>query len=327
LLTFLIGKKAGGIWTGIGSALLLAISPHHIVASGYLLTEVLFTFLLILTIWLTLRNWEQQGKLNWWLIGMIGGSASLVRPVFLVFPAVVYTVMYMQHMNLKKGLFSILLMVSGMAIVNLPWYAWRVNHPAGPEPSLLASAIQLGGYPDLIYKDPSLKGFPYREDPENDRSADVYGAVKVVLERAAHEPLRYLKWYLIGKPVMFWQANNLGAVGGAYIYPVINSIYDRQIVASMTMSVMMNLHALMAIIAAATGIWILRGAVTGGTLTTPNPALLISAMMVLAFTFIHTVLAPLQRYAYPFYPYTYLLAAVGIGQLRPIYLRIFGKSQ
>lgn len=315
LLTLYLGRAAGGIGVGLTAALLLAISPHHVASNGYLLTETLFTFLLLVTSWLAVANWKIHRCWIWLLIGVVAAAGSLVRPVLLMFPFIIAIPLFIQRHSIGKVVSIVVCVSLGIAMANLPWQVWKNEHPSGPEPSLFAAAIQLGGYPDLIYKDPALKGFPYRDDPENSRSQTTTGALRVIAERAIAEPTRYLKWYLFGKPSMFWQSENLGAVGGAFIYPVSDSIYNRQAWAAWSMEVMMVLHPWLALIAGVTSAWLLWRSLKGDSSVTANPAVLLSATFMGSFTAVHMVLGPLQRYAYPVYPFAYVLAAFGLVKL------------
>ncbi len=312
ILTFLLGRAAGGFGVGFGSSLLLAVSPHHIASNGYLLTETLFTFLVLAASWLTIINWQSQRRWMWFAIGIVAAMAALVRPVLLIFPLVIAIPMLLLRFPPKSVVNIVLYVTAGMIVINLPWIVWKNTHPAGPEPSLFATAVHLGGYPDLIYKDPALKGFPYQEDPEDSRGATTTGAFQLIAERAANEPARYLQWYLIGKPIMFWQAENLGAVGGAFIYPIIDSIYNSQAWAAWSMNTMMALHPWLALTAAISGAYIVWRALAAAS---SNPTLLLSATLMGTFTAVHMVLTPLQRYAYPVYPFAYVLAAFGIAKL------------
>lgn len=314
-LTFLLGRAAGGVGVGLAAALLLAISPHHIASSGYLLTETLFTFLTVLTSWMAIVNWKRQQWWLWMVIGAIAAAASLVRPVFLIFPLIMAIPLLLQGTTIRKIVYLVFFTSLGITLTNLPWQIWKADNPAGAEPNLLAAAIQLGGYPDLIYKDPTFKGFPYRDDPENSRSATIEGAVHVITERAAAAPERYLRWYFIDKPIMFWQSENLGAAGGAFIYPIIDSIYSRHYWAAWSKNVMMLLHPLLAAIAAATILWLLLRALKGDSTIKGNTAALLSAALFGTFTAVHMILGPLQRYAYPVYPFAYLLGTFGLARL------------
>lgn len=326
LLTFMIGRAAGGFCVGLCAAFFLAISPHHIVSSGYLLTETLFTFLLLWACWLVVSNWKVQRWWMWTVIGVVGAVASLVRPVLLIFPLIVAIPLLVQRFSAKSTLLAISWVSVSMIAVNLPWQVWKDTHPAGPEPNLFAAAIQFGGYPDLIYKDPALRGFPYREDPENGRSATTVGALQVIAQRAIAEPARYLLWYFIGKPIMFWQSENLGAVGGAFIYPVTDSIYNHHTWAAWSMNVMMALHPWLSLVAGVTVVWALWRSFRGASSVTDNAAVLLAATLMGAFTIVHMALGPLQRYAYPAYPFAYVLAAFGFGNLiRAFLTQLRGK--
>jgi len=86
LMTYLLCKSfLPHVWA-LAASLLVAVSPHLIVANSYILTETLFCFTLTVTVWLTgfLRS-----NPSWWLtlgLGLLMGLASLVRPSLQFFP-------------------------------------------------------------------------------------------------------------------------------------------------------------------------------------------------------------------------------------------------
>ncbi|MEO6595211.1 MAG: hypothetical protein ABIP94_10710 [Planctomycetota bacterium] len=56
-----------------------------------------------------------------------------------------------------------------------------------------------------VFADPSLYGYPYREDPEQPAFGSSWGRLREVLSaRVAADPARYVYWYAIQKPVGLW---------------------------------------------------------------------------------------------------------------------------
>jgi hypothetical protein len=75
----------------LGAALLVALSPHLIVANSYVLTEILFCFLLVVLGWLVGLFGKRQSLWLGIFIGAAMGIAALVRPSLqffsLIFPS------------------------------------------------------------------------------------------------------------------------------------------------------------------------------------------------------------------------------------------------
>jgi hypothetical protein len=89
-----------------------------------------------------------------------------------------------------------------LAVV-LPWHVlvW-LDEPAGT-PGLLIATIQHGMYPDFMYQGrPESHGVPYRFDPDTARIASsLHSVLAELARRASGEPAKYLRWYLLGKPL------------------------------------------------------------------------------------------------------------------------------
>jgi 4-amino-4-deoxy-L-arabinose transferase-like glycosyltransferase len=308
LLVYYLGLKLASCRTAIFASILAAISPHSIVSTGYVLTESLFTFLLTLSVVLGVEALDRESMLLMAVCGLTLAAAALVRPALLLFPTAIFLVAWRKQ-GLKAAGFTILAMLIAFSVIWSPWQIWKIRHDAGPEPSLLACAVALGGYPNLIYKSPELAGFPYCEDPEYPAmKKNVHRAVSVIGSRAKDEPIKYLRWYFFGKPVMFWSPSIVAGEGGPFIYHVNNSLYHELPIFALTLQSMMLLHPCMAMLAAiacviAAGEFLKEKSCSG-----PRICRYIIALLCLYFTAVHTVLAPLPRYAYPVHAFAYLLA-------------------
>ena len=83
-LVYLIGRQISRLsWVGPAAAFLYAISFPTALYSSLLLTEIPFTFFIVLTVWLLIRALGQSKK-TLWLLGASGltlGIATLIRPV------------------------------------------------------------------------------------------------------------------------------------------------------------------------------------------------------------------------------------------------------
>jgi len=127
------------------------------------------------------------------------------------------------------------------------------------------------------------------------------------------EPWKYLKWYLWGKAKTFWQPdNNLAAAGGPFIYPIIVSRYHKSNAWAYSLIGIFFIHSplvIMSFIAAVLffALFLKRDSA--------NIEGYVFSGLIVYFTFIHSVLAPLPRYSYPVIPYAYTLGIFMIYQV------------
>lgn len=321
VLIFLLAKKIIPYWGAILCAGLVVISPHLNVLSGYVLTETLFIFLLLLGFYLFVSAVDRKSALLFFISGLAFGAGALVRPILVLLPVVLILVS-LKHYSFRefKGCFLVLLI--GLVITLTPWQIFKFNQPESKEISLLAAAISLGSYPDLIYKDPKLKGFPYKEDPENkEMSRNPAYALSVIMDRASKEPAKYLKWYFWGKGITYWQSSIIAGQGGPFIYPVESSIYHKNKIALASLKAMFFLHPFFVSVALLGSLFALIGLCRKRA---PSSNTLVSFLSITVFYFmgVHMVLAPLPRYSIPMYPFVFILGVyflcTTIGFLRKI---------
>lgn len=312
VMIFGVAMRLAGLGVAVISGTLVALSPQLIIGSGYVLTETLSSFLLVLSLLVFVEAYNRRWIGLYWLCGIMIGFSALVRPAVLLFPLALLILGVITKTNIK----SYAALFLAMLLTWLPWQYWKNVNAQASEVSLMASSFALGGYPDLIYKNPAFKGYPYKEDAEYDQmTMAMPNAVSIVWARAKQQPLKYLQWYLFGKALMYWSPEEVAGPGGPYVYPVISSVYTRQAIPAWTLSVMMNLHPILIFLASITCLCFVVEVRQAGINHKTNPALLITVLLVIYFTAVHTVLAPLPRYSYPLYPIVYVLAAVTIVKL------------
>ncbi len=315
VFTFIMGTIFLPYWAAFTAGLLTALSPHLVAAGSYLLTETLFTFLLAAGLTVLFISLKHSKMSLVFISSVLLGLANLVRPALLLFPIPILFLMLFIWKS-KKRHAAALLMAAGFIIVWLPWSIWSKTAvaPDTGKVSLVASVFALGIYPDLIHKDPRLKGFPYREDMDTYRKMthDMDFALNTLRERASKEPFKYLRWYVVGKPAMYWSWNILNGAGDVYIYPVKKSYYQESGLAGLSRAAMKLTHFPMVLLALA-GLVILGYRAFKTRLRDEDLLLpLLIYSLIIYFTLIHTVLAPLPRYAIPLRPYLYLSSLLAI---------------
>lgn len=85
LLTYAIARKLLGRLAGIVSGLLAGLYPVLIYFEGELLTETLFIFFIMLSLYLFTLAVEKQRGWTWFLAGLCMGSALITRPTVAIF--------------------------------------------------------------------------------------------------------------------------------------------------------------------------------------------------------------------------------------------------
>lgn len=123
VLLFLIGRILFGEWPGILAALILCVDYLSIKQVVYVLPEVLFVFLLLLSM-LFLFKVQKEGRILWALLaGVFAGGAVLTKEVAsLYFPLVIFSVFLVRGLWKAKAL-RVFVFLFGFALFVFPWVA------------------------------------------------------------------------------------------------------------------------------------------------------------------------------------------------------------
>lgn len=310
-LSYLLFCRYLTLWASLLGTFLVIISPHLVVYSGYVLTETIFTFFLVLGAYLYTIS-ATKSSIFWGLAaGAIWGLACLTRPALLLFPIFLLGYWVLCKGYVGKTLKIHLAVMVGLLILWTPWQMYIHGKEKKYSPSAVSFA--LGSYPNLIYKSANLKGYPYREDPKYEEMGESLGAAaKVVWERVKEDPAIYLKWYLVGKPILFWNPNVAVGWGQAFVYQVISTSYHKHKVLRTTYEFMMKYHFIFVILALVLSGIVIIGSAFKKIVTDEFFIITSSGLLLVYFTIIHMILAPLPRYSFPLYPFCYFLSIAAL---------------
>jgi 4-amino-4-deoxy-L-arabinose transferase-like glycosyltransferase len=258
-LTFFLGICFLQVWEAAIAVVLVAISPHLITMTGYMLTETLFSFMLLTAI-LCWQHAMKYRRLSLFIAaGFFFGCAYLTNQTIFFLPFLFalswiclnrFDVIKIPKNRLlgKIGLFLIM-----FSLFPIGWALRNQINLAPDAPKGIDRAVVTmshGAYPDFIYKDPRFRRFPYREDPMQPAfGASLNNFRKIFWTRFRENPIRYLRWYFIGKPYYLWRWNIIQGEGDVYIYPVKNSLFQRSEIANLTKEVMRCLHPFILVLA------------------------------------------------------------------------------
>jgi len=310
LLALAVFRRFMGAGWALGAALLTAVSPHLISMTTYVLTETLFTFLTMLSVWLVMRCHASGSRVLAVAAGLAIAAAALTRPTLQYF--IVPSAGLLMWYGWRSGRLRLAVpLVLGFVLLFTPWQVRNVVQTgAMSDPTLATNALHHGMYPDFRYQDrPESTGFPYHFNPRNEEFSTSQPAVLAEIgRRFREEPARHLQWYLFGKPATLLSWNILAGMGEIFIYPVSASPFLHQPAYLAVLSVMKQLHWPLVILALC------------GTLLAWLPAwsrrlpednrftLRLLSLLMLYFIALHMVGAPFPRYGIPLRPVIYGLA-------------------
>ena len=212
-------------WAALLAAALLALWPHHIAASGALLSEVLFGFTLVAALYL----FEQK---KWMAAGAMFAFSFLVNPLIALFPPVLAATGWRRFGRRNLTIFMIAFLI--------PVAAWSarnalMDHNATARTGRLAANLVQGSWPlyHAAYR-ASFAGIPeakallaHMGEEEQLLAENPAEGLREIGHRFARAPMAYLAWYGIQKPWNLWGWNIQMGWGGPYFLEVERSSLER----------------------------------------------------------------------------------------------------
>jgi 4-amino-4-deoxy-L-arabinose transferase-like glycosyltransferase len=312
VLTFLLGRMLFRDGWALAAALLCMLSPHLISYSAVLLTETLFSFLLLSALYIFCLFLDKQNISLGILSGTFFGMAYLTNPVSMFLPVlIVATALTLPNrLTVRKS-------VPIIAIFLIIAFSWNIRNSINVDNDSLSSSDRLftnlvvGAHPDYqqIWKsDPRDPTNPAVVDMSN-FSGSYSAFVITMLNRIKLDPARYLEWYFIDKPIQLWQWNVGIGFGDIFIYPVVTTPYHTERLAIASHVIMKSMH-----------LWLFLFAVLGTAISvfywtsTPMAACVI-IITTLYISAVYVVTQADARYSVPLRPEMYLMAIFFIEQV------------
>ena len=313
-LAYLLYRNFLAPYWALAASILTALSPHLVNMNIYILSETLYTFLCILTLWLFTRYQQQRKQTILFLTGLALGAATLTRPgmQYFILPMLLMLYLYVPSSTRFR---TMAILVLGFVLVIGPWHIRNlVSTGELSNNTLKINFLHHGMYPGFRYHDQAQStGFPYRFDPNSAKvSKDVPSILHEIERRFTEEPARHLYWYLLGKPVQFWSWNILSGMGDAFVYEVRRSPYFTEQIYKFSHTLMYWIYypAVVLALIASILVWLPQWAARlgGGTLFTAR----CFSLILIYFTVLHMIGAPFPRYSIPLRPYLYGMAILSL---------------
>lgn len=321
LLAYLIALRVLPLPWAFAAGVLVATSPHMATISTYLITEALFTALLLAAVFaIVIAVRPHSHRWQWAMAGVLVGAACLVRPQLQLLPLLALA-LALGVRRWRSHLPRLLIALACFAAVTGPWFVRNaaLETPQG-QPDLLVNTLYHGSFPNMMYRDdPETYGNPYFYDPDQARvTRDMPSILGHIGALFADEPLRHAKWYLLGKPGFFLSWGMLDAVGGIFVYPAERSPYLDNGLFKALRSANFLLHwplMLLGLLGACIALW--KPHVLAADRQRQVAAAILAAIVLYAIA-LHVIGTPLSRYAIPFRPLIYILA---LATMQSLWLR------
>jgi 4-amino-4-deoxy-L-arabinose transferase-like glycosyltransferase len=231
LVILLARTWLSGSWALV-AGLLLAVWPHHIAATGALLSEVAFGFTLIAALYCFAKAWATD-RLSWTVAcGAAFGYAYLINPLIALFPPLLALVFWLRKRRTRAVWLLVVFMLAvallavrnarlaplpdapvGRGALNFVQGSWPNYHPAHAryytgDPVAVAIMDEISRETQLLVASP-------------------VDGLSVIRKRLAQDPSGYLVWYAWEKPRLLWDWNIRLGFGGFYFQEVKRSPLDR----------------------------------------------------------------------------------------------------
>ncbi len=305
LLSFLLFRSIMPMWWALAATMMVALSPHMVSMTTYVLTETLFSFLLVFgfVLLINARN-SRATRVMAFLAGSAFAYAALTRPSLQYF-IVPLAVLMAVHFRRSGGVTRAVALLLGFALVFLPWIVRNVHTIGKPsDDTLMIATLHHGSYPGFLYQDrPETFGFPYRFDPRTSEiGKDMNSVLSEIKRRFLEEPGKHLYWYLIGKPITFLSWNIIAGMGDVFVYPVTKSPYFDNPIFRYTHLLMQVLHWPLVILAMVACVWVW---LPSASVRLGAESIFIwraMALFLAYFVALHMIGAPFPRYSIPLRP-------------------------
>lgn len=319
-LVYLIAVTFAGPAAALSVAFLTAINPQLATISTYLLTESLFTFLLLASV-LMLARAVHGGRLWMWAgAGLLWGLCSLVRPTAQYFlPLLLVAVFLLPRLRAFRK--PALVAFSAFLLTLSPWLLRNLSDSvSNPGTSMAVNTLAHGSYPGFMYDGrPGTFAYPYRADPRiKEITKDMPSILSHIASKFREQPRTYATWYLLGKPYFFLSMEDVQSFD-VMIYPTSRTPYYEDLKFAILRTVSLALHWPLTILGLA-GAALLAIRPEWLQLDDRGRSTALMVALVVAYGIaLHMVVAPFPRYSIPFRP---LLFALALLPFTAIYLAL-----
>ncbi|ULU25055.1 glycosyltransferase family 39 protein [Dyella terrae] len=316
-LTVALLMAAARPWLGMKGAvvagLLMAIWPHSITFTGYLLSETATAFWVALGLFLLQRTATRNSLPIMVGCGIAFGIAALTNAVMIPFAAILASIFWWRG-NFTRSMALALAIAS--LLLPIAWGVRNAQLPPAESSSgrALLNAIQ-GSWPEYhasyiasIEGDPNAQRVQGSIQHEYDVAMTSRSAgMALVSARMGEHPLRYLGWYA-SKPALLWDWAIRMGQGNIYQYAALHSLLNEQPILKALVALCWVLNPLIMCLALA-GVLLVWMKERGR-----SPLSLAVAVLAVYVTVVYSLLQAEPRYSIPFRGIELILAVEAVRQ-------------
>lgn len=322
-LTVVLMLALGRRWMPIGwlvvAGMLMAVWPHSVAMSSYLLSETLFGFLIALSL-LLLHMALDRRIAGWAAVSGVGFSlAALTNAVLIPFAPLL--ALYLLVRRQARFVLCASLAIGALLLV-APWTLRNSLLPASNSSSSERALINLvqGSWPSMH----SAYQAAMKHDPDGTiimaaierESATIQespaAGLALIGHRMATHPGQYLRWYL-SKPALLWDWDIRIGQGDVYVYPTRNSPFKINVVYRVIAALCRALNPwLFVLTIAGCFLALLPRRQTSPDRTAAAPA----ALMLIFVTLVYSILQAEPRYSVSFRGLEIMLAMFAASRVR-----------
>ena len=299
VITYLIARKHFNRRIAIISALLFALLPIAIKYTGVILTESLFTFLLVAACYL----WGNKKSIA---AGILFGIAFLTRPIVFPFLLLLPLISFLPSFkDMRRSLFTITII---SVLVALPWIArntllfnqFTLTQSSGYGTNLLFGTIDIPlhgiNFWPWIYGLPLTQNVDGLNEVEQDRRK-----LNIAVNRIAENPFGWLKVRVKQYPRLFFETKD-SLLGGLRLPPLSQAVKE---------SDFLVIFIKVGFVAASAALFLLFAFGSAGFIKR-YPRLLHIYLLPIFFMLIHLPMWTESRYLLPVMPFIYVVAVYGL---------------
>ncbi len=303
VLVIIIARHWLSRTTALCCGLLVAAWPHLISFSGVMLSETVFGFLLVLSLWLLLLAEEHRRSTFAAFAGLALAAAWLVNPVIAMFPLLAAIALLVRR---KKNIAIAMLACFAMAPAGWAWRNASVGNPQGSSERAMQNFVQ-GSWPKFLsafnarHTHPLAAAYVQAEQDEEHAFLDTLNTgIDSMWKRMKAQPMQYVLWYAVEKPFLLWDWRIRLGSGDVYFLVTTASPFEKITLLRWTKEGFRICNPLFFLLGALATLVIAWRLVRHPRATPFAPGMV--ALLLTYLTAVHVVLQAEPRYSIPYRP-------------------------
>lgn len=209
-LLYLIGRRLFRERIALRAVALCAFYPPLWLVSNMVLTEGLFTFAVLLLVYVALWAAEHPSAKSGLVFGLVWAAAVYVRPTIALWPGLLFLLLACRReLPWQRSVRFALAAAAVFAACLLPWWVRNYGVSGGqfiPLTRASGNPLLLGSYPYTVpaqFMD-EQRTWHTSDDLWVNEEVDKRRAEERIKEGFRKQFLLYLSWYTVGKFALFW---------------------------------------------------------------------------------------------------------------------------